>query len=375
MIQICLDDYLQTKLYFQLFDVLLKEESVNKEYYLESIGISPSSYRRAKNDEQKIGIQIVEILCTKFKLFIPSSEVIAELEDLANDIYFDMYYKIYDKYDLFMQKLDELLTKKYNIFPIAKLLKLFMLINAPKFSGELYENYLELYYEVKKYKNFYNDGLKGIYNLFVLTFENNSIDYNLAKELYGGFSYYVASFKAWKDKKYTECLYYAEKGKDILVEETNYKRIVNLNFNIMSSLMFLNRFEECFELAFNQLLMLQSFSYGKREEQITERYLLESALGIGKYDFIVKRVKDNEVFTLTEIICYMIALNQVSLSEYKVFYIKLINDLSENDKNKNICTAINKYLTCKNKENLSKLEEIPSIKYIVLALKSCKLKK
>lgn len=373
MIQISLTEYMQTKLFFQLFDVLLKEESVNKEYYLESVGISPSSYRRAKNEEQKIGIQIMDTLCKKFNLNVTPLELIEEIESLANEIYFDMYYKVYDRYDAFLQKLDEYLSKNYSIYPIIKLLKLFILINAPKFSNELYESYLELYSEIKKFKNFYNNDLVGIYNLFILTFENNSIDYNLAKELYGGFSYYIASFRAWKNKKYTECLYYAEKGKDILVEESNYKRIVNLNFNIMSSLMYLNRFEECFELAFDQVLMLESFGFESDELMRIKRYLLVSALGLGKYEFIIKSLKNKVSFNKIEISCYMVALNQINFKEYADFYKEIIE--VEDIVCKNICILLNSYLESPSKEKLSKLENYTTLTYVVIALKSCKLQK
>lgn len=373
MIQISLTEYMQTKLFFQLFDVLLKEESVNKEYYLESVGISPSSYRRAKNEEQKIGIQIMDTLCKKFNLNVAPLELIEEIESLANEIYFDMYYKVYDRYDAFLEKLEEYLSKNYNIYPIIKLLKLFILINAPKFSNELYEGYLELYNEVKRFKNFYNNDLMGVYNLFILTFENNSIDYNLAKELYGGFSYYIASFRAWKDKKYTECLYYAEKGKDILVRESNYKRVVNLNFNIMSSLMYLNRFEECFELAFDQILMLESFGFEKNEAKSTENYLLVSAIGLGKYEFIVKRMKGRTTFNKVEISCYMIALKCAYSSEYSAFYKEILE--LEDGMSKDICMALNSYLESPSKDNLLKLEALPVLKYIILVLKSCKLQK
>lgn len=373
MIQISLTEYMQTKLFFQLFDVLLKEESVNKEYYLESIGISPSSYRRAKNEEQKIGIQIMETLCSKFKINIAPMELIEELENLSNEIYFDMYYKVYDRYNAFLEKLEDYLSNNYNIYPIVKLLKLFMLINAPMFSDELYENYLELYNEVKKFKNFYNKDLMGIYNLFVLTFENNSIDYNLAKELYGGFSYYIASFRAWKNKRYTECLYYAEKAKSILVEESNYKRIVNLNFNIMSSLMFLNRFEECFELAFNQALMLESFGFEKDELKKTERYLYTSAIGVGKFELIAKRLKNQTVFNQNEIVCYMVALSQTNFNEYSWFYKETLD--IDDCENRDLCIVLNSYLKSPNKDSLSKLEKISVLKYFVIALKSCKLQK
>lgn len=373
MVQISLTDYLQTKMFFQLFDALLKEELINKDYYLESIGISPSSYRRAKNEEQKVGLQIVQTLSEKFNLKITPIEVLDNLEDMCNDIYFDMYYKIYDRYELYLAEIEKLLEQNYNVYPIFKLLKLFLLINAPKFSDELYQNYLDLFNEVKKYKNFYNPSLRGIYNLFILTFESNSIDYNLAKELYGGFSYYVASFRSWKDKKYTECLYYADKAKDILVKESNYKRISNLNFNIMSSLIYLNCFEECFELAFNQMLMLESFAFQKSETKRTMKYLLPAAIGIGKYEFVVKKLKDLDTMSQVEIVCYMISLSQLSFKDYDSFYQENFKSQQSNDIVASILKNTNNYIFSPNKDNLQKLDEFSSLKYIVHVLKSCKL--
>lgn len=53
-----LDLYKETKIYFHLFDFLIKEEKVIKEDFLEKLGISASSYRRARRSEQNIGKEI-----------------------------------------------------------------------------------------------------------------------------------------------------------------------------------------------------------------------------------------------------------------------------------------------------------------------------
>ena len=47
------------KQYFLLYDVILKNEPTNKDAFLESLGIIPSSYRRSRMAEQKVGIKII----------------------------------------------------------------------------------------------------------------------------------------------------------------------------------------------------------------------------------------------------------------------------------------------------------------------------
>ena len=66
MKDIKLSEYQNTSIYFHLFDVVIKNKNLNKDEFLISIGISPSSYRRARKSEQAIGKEIVKILADYF---------------------------------------------------------------------------------------------------------------------------------------------------------------------------------------------------------------------------------------------------------------------------------------------------------------------
>ena len=54
MKKIDLSDYKDYRQYFNFYDVIIKQVSSNKESFLESIYLSPSSYRRAKMMEIKL---------------------------------------------------------------------------------------------------------------------------------------------------------------------------------------------------------------------------------------------------------------------------------------------------------------------------------
>ena len=83
-----LDIYKETRQYLYLYDVLMKDEIINKDYFLADLGIKPGSYRRAKVTEQKIGKEIVEILARKFELSLVNTEEVDELEELANNVFY-----------------------------------------------------------------------------------------------------------------------------------------------------------------------------------------------------------------------------------------------------------------------------------------------
>lgn len=122
--------YKQSIKYFSLFDVLIKGEAYNRDEFLKTLGITPNSYRRSKNDEQKIGTELVCILSKHFGYNVASSSLINYLEDLTNSIYYDMYYKVFKNYDFYITEVDRLIEQKYIIYPILILLKLFLQINS-----------------------------------------------------------------------------------------------------------------------------------------------------------------------------------------------------------------------------------------------------
>ena len=122
MIRVNLSIYKKCIKFFYLFDALIKNEIYNKEEFLKSKGITPNSYRRARNIEQRIGGEIILKLSEHFKYNIPSNDLIDDLEKLANSIYNDMYYKIFKNYDYYVMEIENMINKNYNIFPILILL-------------------------------------------------------------------------------------------------------------------------------------------------------------------------------------------------------------------------------------------------------------
>ena len=114
MNEINLSIYKENQIYFYMFDVLIKNTNSNKEEFLESIYISPSSYRRAKLEGKKIGNQLIKELCDYFKLKTFNIELIEEVENKLNEIYFAMYYKIYDSYEIYLEWLENMINEKFS---------------------------------------------------------------------------------------------------------------------------------------------------------------------------------------------------------------------------------------------------------------------
>ena len=73
--------YKNNKQYFLFYDVILKNEPTNKDAFLESLGIIPSSYRRSRMAEQKVGIKIIDTLNLHYNLQQPTDEFLDELEN------------------------------------------------------------------------------------------------------------------------------------------------------------------------------------------------------------------------------------------------------------------------------------------------------
>ena len=118
MLKINLFRYLDLNNCLLVFDTLIKKTTNNKDEYLKSIMISPSSYRRAKTSGNKIGIQIVKELCQKFNYIIYDDKLIEQLENIYNDVYFSIYYKKSTSYDKYLEILEQWLEKDISSFPL-----------------------------------------------------------------------------------------------------------------------------------------------------------------------------------------------------------------------------------------------------------------
>ncbi len=181
--------YKQTRIYFVLFDAYLKNRSINKEMFFNKLYINYSSYRRAREYEEKVGSQILKQLCDYFEFKVPNNVIIDRIEELTNRIYHNMYYKIYTTYESDLEEIDRLLDEKYILFPILKLFKLFLHVNAKAGAIKIMKDNQELYDNVKIYKKFFTEELEEIYEILSFFFEDEIGDKEWSKSYDNALTY------------------------------------------------------------------------------------------------------------------------------------------------------------------------------------------
>lgn len=363
MKKINLSIYKQTKVFFILFDYLLKDLSINKESYLIMNNISPSSYRRARKEEQKIGLEIKKELTKKFNKNEISDELIDEIEKRFNDIYYSVYYKIYDKYEEDIKYLNDLLEKEYIIFPIIKLFKLFMIMNDNSDAKKLVNSNYDLFLEVIKYKDFYTEELKEICELLEIVFEEKSCEVYMGKKYENGMNYYALSSNLWRKKKYIESLYFAKIGKEKFIQDGNYKRVFHINHNIMNSLVSIGNYEECYEMALQAKRAVKSLEIKGYLEKSVNHFIVISGIPLKKYQDIIDFTKDSSIVTMTIAIGIMISKYFTNINEYNNYLLDLNLDELENDMKQDIIN-IDLFLKEKNRRYLNKLSDQVAINLV-----------
>ena len=103
-----LSEYSKSMRQLLVFDVLIKEEVLNKDAFLSDLIISPTSYRRAKIKEQNVGNEIVLKLAKHFKIRLVSEKYIKRLEKLISKIYFDINYRVTDRHEQYLEEMNKL---------------------------------------------------------------------------------------------------------------------------------------------------------------------------------------------------------------------------------------------------------------------------
>lgn len=359
--------YKGSKQYFKLYDVYIKYSGNNKEDLYYRLCINNSSYRRARDNEQRVGKEIIYKLSKFFSFKMPKESTIIKLQNIANRIYSNLYFKIFDTYDEDLKFLNYLLSEHSLLFPILKLLKLFMLVNNKSPQLNDFED-KELYNEVVLYEKFYTPELNEILEILMLFFEKN-IYAEWPHNYSNAMAYQILSSKSYYEKRYFESIFFATKAKEILIQDSNFMRYLTVNRTLMSSLLFVGNYEECNKIAEKQLLSVKALNYSNYEIEIAEDFVYVSLLGLKKYDYIIEKLKDVDDFNLNRLSCLLIALfvkNKSSLNEY----IKDNIDYNELDaKHSDFIKGLTYYLNHKDKKLLVKLEKYDVIGSIFEILK------
>lgn len=366
MIKIDLSEYKNSKIYFKLFDVILKNISITKEDFLIENDITPSSYRLSRKVEQNIGKSIIEKLANKYQLIIPSNDEIDKIENLLNNIYLDMYYKIYENYEDYKQSIDELLKKNFIIYPILQLFKLYL--NANSHIGvELHikEN-IDLYSEIGKFKEFYNEPLIEIYTTFEVLYSKKDVNSYMMKSFNDTSLYFVLASRSLKELKYAECIYFINMCKDQLIKENNYKRLIYLYFKLMQCNLHFNNYIECYELSRQVILMCKSFNMDGYELETSKKIFAVSAIALGQYEEVVKIYNNKENINYNELSIYLVALFEYDKTTYKETLSNYYKETLEknNGKLEEILNIIDDYNNKGIKKLLDNLNNIIMISFI-----------
>lgn len=368
MKQFDLSIYKLSQPYFDMFDVFLKERGIRKEIFLLDNDITPSTYRQCRKGEYNIGPKIINKMADKFSLKVPNDELVNEIEMPVNNIYFDMYYKNYKLYDYYQKRVDELLEENLIIFPTLELAKLYLKLSCNKSISKVVEDNEELFERIKKYQDFLKKGLFDLFELVYLSFEKNISEDCWIKNYNNASAYFILTSRSYMNKRYIETLFFASKCKEILFIDGNINRTIYLNNTIMSALIHVGNYEECYNLSFRQLKALESLDCQNQFLiDASNKFLLISKLGKMEYKEIIKKCLDDNNLLLTETLCLLIALYQQgvidkNLSQYKKYYKKLEDDKLD-EKKASIIIALNQYLNCKRKSLLNKLLDFEIMKH------------
>lgn len=359
--------YKGTKQYFKFYDIYIKVSGNNKEDLYYRLCINNSSYRRARENEQRVGKEIIGKLSKYFSLKVPKESTISKLQEVANRIYNNLYFKIYDTYEDDINYLNSLLADKSLLFPVLKLLKLFMFVNNKSPQLNITED-KELYNEVAIYEKFFTPELNEILEILRLFFERK-VDDEWSSNYNNAMSYQILASKYYLEKRYLESILFATKAKEMLIEDSNFIRYFTVNRTIMSCLLFVGNYEECNKIAEKQLLAVKALNYSEYEKEIAEDFLYVSLLGLMKYDYIIESLSDSDDFNLNRLSCLLIALYAKSKSKLNEYIEENINYNELNDKYCEYIKGLIYYLNHKDKKLLNKLEKYDVIGSIFIIIK------
>lgn len=351
-------EYKNSKIYFQMFDVLIREKVPNRDHFLIDNDIPASSYRRCRTTEQNVGKDIINKLANLLNLKTNTEEEIDQLEKFANKVYYQMTYKIFNSFEEDKEYIMKLLEENNILFPILELLLLFLYMNENKRASDIINENMELYKKIKKYSIFFSVELNELYELVEIFFKGGNKEELYLKKYNNAIAYTILSGQAYNRGDYIGCLYFSNKAKEISEKEGNIRRIIRLNRNIMLCLLYIGNYEECYELASRQILILESLNIEDSALELAKKVLVVSSIGCEKYNRVIELLENNVELKLTEITCLLIAYYKTNKKIYDSY---LKNDLDYLSIDKNYIryiNVLNNFLKKPDKKYLMLLENV-----------------
>lgn len=363
MKDIKLSEYQNTSIYFYLFDVVIKNQNLNKDEFLISIGISPTSYRRARKSEQAIGHEIIKILADYFNYRLLTNEEISNMEilftNIYNDMYYkcfiynDMYYKCFDNYDSYMNTLDHEIATNSILFPILYDFKAFMMFNKI-LKPEEEKKAFDIYKENKCYENFFNFQLKNIFEIYDIFFLDDFQEYYSINDFDDGLKFYIISSIYVKKNDVIKFFYYADIAKNYFLKDNNFMRILYLNNTYMNVYSKITDFQSCYNLAKSQHLSLKGIGKICDISDNALAYFTVSCIALKKYSEILSILDGKIKLLRTVAYCKLVALYMLKEKEYEEARDELLSKSDENEAS--ALNALDSYLKKHDEKSLNIIE-------------------
>lgn len=343
-----LQEYKTIKQRLIYLDILIKNETSNKDMFLQEHFISPTSYRRAKNDGKKIGNQILKDLSSYFNYKIPTDTLIDEIEQRLNEIYFNTVYKKYKSYEEDVKYLDSLILENYIINPIVKVFRLLLEVYSDQNPYLIKISKDSDYKEICVYDKYYTNDLLKIKEILDLTFIDNINSNVYTKTYHNELSYYTLAAKLSLNEKYIEALYFGNIAKEFLIKQENYVRLYFLNVILLRAYNKIGNYKEAYLLADKQLYSLKNINEFKMVYDNTVSQYIVSLIGLKEFKKLFDYIYEKKSLKFYEIIVLFFCKYKFDFKNYTSFindYIE-IDDLS--DERKNIINMFNEYIFSKN---------------------------
>ena len=124
----------------------------------------------------------------------------------------------------------------------------------------------------------------------------------------------------------------------------------------MTCLLYIGNYEECYELASRQILILESLNVDDNLIDSAKKHLIISSVGLEKYNKVIELINSKIQLNLTEASCLMISLYNTSKKEYEILYNEGFDYMKADEEKINYINTLNLFLKKRDKKYLVKLE-------------------
>lgn len=322
-----LDEYYKKSIYsliyidYHLEKYIIENSIYTKDSFLKDLRINPSSYRRARKKEQKVGFEYSNKLIKLLNISPLNIDNKQKYETLFDDVYNSFYYKTGDLKEL-EERINDCINDNTILNPLFYILLYIVLFQGSGNPNLMLEKYKYIY----DYINYIEDDyyLPIYRDLKMLVDINYITDYQDLYKLHPiieqsdkkGLLYYIISTKARLCKQYELSILYANESINYLVEDYNFYRLCHISVQLCSSLEALNMYEKSLDISKKAFISLSQTGLFSEDIYLMRGHYLTSLLGLKRYKEIIDFFSSEEKHNYKTYIFYLLASYKHSKGQY-----------------------------------------------------------